>query len=124
MTRRSWKVWLLSSLPVLALLLSTALWAKNPALFGAGGSKKEQKAAPAAQLPANLTPGQVDHYLTTLSDEQARQALAQELKEKTAAKPSEAFESLTIGRAGPIGRLFFSATEEVSSALERLRTSS
>jgi small-conductance mechanosensitive channel len=124
MTRRSWKVWLLCSLPVLALLLSTALWAKNPALFGAGGSKKEQKAAPAAQLPANLTPGQVDHYLTTLSDEQARQALAQELKEKAAAKPSEAFESLTIGRAGPIGRLFFSATEEVSSALERLRTSS
>jgi len=124
MTRRSWKVWLLCSLPVLALLLSTAVWAKNPALLGAGGSKKEEKAAPATQPSTNLTPGQVDHYLATLSDEQARQALAQKLTAEAAAKPSEAPESLTIGRAGPIGRLFFSATEEVSSALERLRTSS
>jgi small-conductance mechanosensitive channel len=124
MTQRSWKVWLLCSLPVLALLLSTALWAKNPALFGAGRSKKEQKAAPAAQLPANLTPGQVDHYLATLSDEQARQVLAQELKEKGAAKPFEAPESLMIGRERPIGRLFFAALEGLSSGLEHLRTSS
>ena len=121
MTQRSWKVWLLCSLTVLALLFSTALWAKNPALFGAGGSKKEEKAAP---LPANLTPAQVDHYLATLSDEKARQVLAQELKEKATAKPSEAPESLTIGRESPIGRLFMAATEEVSSGWERLRTSS
>jgi len=121
MTRRSSKVWLLCSLTVLALLLSTAVWAKSPALFGAGGGKKEQKAA---QPPANLTPGQVDHYLATLSDEQARQALARELKEKAAAKPSERPASLMIGRESPIGRLFMAATEGVSSGLERLRTSS
>ncbi len=124
MPQRSWKVWLLCSLPVLALLLSTAVWAKNPALFGAGGGKKEPKAAPAAQLPENLAPGQVDHYLATLSDEQARQALAKELREKAAAKPSEGHESFMIGRESPIGRLFMVATEGVSSGLERLRTSS
>jgi moderate conductance mechanosensitive channel len=123
MSRRVWKLWLLCSLTLVALLLSTAVWAKSPALFGAGGGKKEQKAAPAAQPPANLTPGQVDHYLATLSDEQARQALAQELKEKGATKPSEARESMAVGRASPIGRLFFAATEGVSSGLERLRTS-
>jgi len=124
MTQRSWKVWLLCGLTVIALLLSTAVWAKSPALFGAGGGKKEQKAAPATQPPASLTPGQVDHYLATLSDEQARQVLARELKEKAAAKPSEAPASLMIGRESPIGRLFMAATEEVSSGLERLRTSS
>ncbi|MGE5311025.1 MAG: hypothetical protein ACM3MN_04735, partial [Nitrospirota bacterium] len=122
MTRRSSKVWLLCILPVLVLLLSTALWAKNPAVFGAGGGRKEPKAAPTAQLPANLTPGQVDHYLATLSDEQARQALAQELREKAAAKPADAPASPTIGRDSPIGRLFMAASEGVSSGLERLRT--
>jgi moderate conductance mechanosensitive channel len=119
MTRRSWKLWLLWSLPVLALLLSTAVRAKSPVLFGAGGSKKEQKAAP---LPANLTPGQVDAYLATMSDQQARQALAKELREKAAAKPADAPASPTIGRDSPIGRLFMAATEEVSSGWERLRT--
>ena len=122
MTRRSWKVWLLCSLPVLALLLATALWAKNPMPFGAGGGKKEPKAASTAQLPENLTPGQVDQYLATMSDQQARQVLAQELKEKAAAKPSEGPESATIGRQSPIARLFFAGAEEVSSGLERLRT--
>jgi small-conductance mechanosensitive channel len=124
MTQRAWKVWLLCSLTVLALLLSTAVWGKTPVLFGAGGSKKEQKAAPATQVPANLTPGQVDAYLANLSDEQARQALARELREKAAAKPAEAPASPTIGRDSPIGRLFTAATEGVSSGLERLRTSS
>jgi small-conductance mechanosensitive channel len=124
MTRHSWKVWLLCSLPVLMLLPSPAVWAKNPMLVGAGGSKKEQKPAPAPQLPANLSPGQVDHYLATLSDEQARQALAEELKEKTTAKPFEAPESFVLGRESPIGRTFMAATEGVSSGLERLRTSS
>jgi small-conductance mechanosensitive channel len=64
----------------------------------------------------------VDHYLATLSDEQARKALARELKEKAAAEPSEAPEPLTIGRESPIGQLFFAATKEVFSGLERLRT--
>jgi small-conductance mechanosensitive channel len=104
------------------LLFSTAVWAKHPMLFGAGGSKKEGKTAPAAQVPANLTPSQVDHYLATLSDQQARQALEEKLKQQAATPPpaQEPTRALRM-RDTPFGRLFFGATEGTSSGVERIR---
>jgi small-conductance mechanosensitive channel len=122
MTHRLRKSFIVCGLGLLALLVSTAVWAKNPMLFGAGGSKKEQKAAPAAQVPTNLTPGQVDHYLATLSDQQARQALAEKLKQQ-AATPSpgqEPTRDLRM-RDTPFGRLFYGATEGTSSGIDRIR---
>jgi small-conductance mechanosensitive channel len=76
------------------------------------------KPAPAKEpSPTELTAEQVDPYLATLTDEQARKALGQVLKQSAVEKagPKDAGASWLIGPA------FFGAAQKVTNARERLR---
>ncbi len=87
----------------------------------AGWSAKppKAKAAPAKEIsPTELTEAEVDAYLATLTDEQARKALGQVLKQ-SAAQRSGSKES--GGSWLKIAPAFFGAAQKVNDAADQLR---
>jgi hypothetical protein len=88
MVRREFKVIMLSMLVLLSLfLIGQSVWAVTPqqlqAVAGKGKTVEVDKGED-VQIPPHLDSQQVDAYLATLSDTQARQVLAQKLKEEAA----------------------------------------
>ena len=96
-----------------------AVWAqKFPTSKPKKSSAKTEEAAPPA-LPQ--TPEQVDAYMGSLTDEQARQAFSQVLKRQTAAKAKPGKESWGIrGRESGLAGIFFRLSDKASALLQKL----
>jgi small-conductance mechanosensitive channel len=102
------------------LLTATAAWSKNPMLFKTSKAKPAAKPAETLLPPQPLTPEKVDAYLAGLTDAQARQVLAQKLKqEATAAKPASTEGEPGEGREGGLGPAFSRSAQKASALLER-----
>ncbi|MGD8291741.1 MAG: mechanosensitive ion channel family protein [Desulfobacterales bacterium] len=98
---------------------------------------KAKKTDPGSQIPAGLSPDEVDAYLAGLSDEQARQVLARQLKQKAVgARTSEIsrdanreedpadqlFHKLTLGASIVFDQMasFFSSEAESSLSWQKI----
>ncbi len=57
-------------------------WAANPLAVKASKGKKKSEAKEEAQLPKQLSGDQIDAFMATLSDQQVRRLLIEELKKK------------------------------------------
>jgi len=96
-----------------------AVWAqKFPTSKPKKPPTKTEEAAPPAQPQ---TPEQVDAYMGSLTDEQARQALSQELKRQAAAKAKPGGDQWVIrGRDSGLGALFFRMADSASALLQKV----
>jgi len=84
--------------------------------------KGDTKAAEAEiEIPEGLSPDEVDEYLKGLSDEQARQVLARQLKKgKDETSISEVIEEVMEEEAHPADQLFHKLTLGASSVLDQI----
>ena len=70
----------------------------------AGGSRSSAESDSAAQLPTDLDPQQVDSIIASMSDEQVRRLLIEELKKQADQQATQAVETGPTGLAGFIDR--------------------
>ena len=68
--------------------------------------ENSKKADPQVQIPEDLSPNEVDAYLAGLSDEQARQVLARQLKQGTAGNSTSDITKDVAGEEDPTDQLF------------------
>jgi len=83
--------------------------------------KKTEKTSTAADshIPEHLSSDQVDSFMATLTDEQAREILARKLKNEAREPDAAAVQSKT-GREGRLMNFFIESSQAVSSSFRRL----
>ncbi|MGE5258648.1 MAG: mechanosensitive ion channel family protein [Hyphomicrobiales bacterium] len=116
-TKRS--IWIVLCLLLVFCFVGGPAWAQKFPMPKAKkpSAKTEEAASPA--LPQ--TPEQVDAYMGSLTDEQARQTLTQVLKREIAAKAKAGEDQGGIrGRDGGIGALFYRLANNASALLQKL----
>jgi small-conductance mechanosensitive channel len=116
---RKRSIWIVSCLLLIFCFVGGHAWAqKFPMPKAKKPPAKTQEAAPPA-LPQ--TPEQVDAYMGSLTDEQARQALSQVLKRQTAAKVKPEQDGWAIqGRESGLAGIFFRTADRASALLQKL----
>ena len=116
---RKRSIWIVFYLLLIFCFVGGAAWAqKFPMPKAKKPPVKTEEAAPPAQPQ---TPEQVDAYMGSLTDEQARQALSQVLKRQAAAKAKPGEDHWSIkGKESGLGGLFLRATDNASALLQKL----
>jgi small-conductance mechanosensitive channel len=83
--------------------------------------KAEQKAEEVAVPAQPQSPEQVDAFMGSLTDEKARQVLAQVLKRETQAKAASDEDGVVVrGRESGLGALFFRLADNASALMKKL----
>ena len=82
--------------------------------------KTEQKAEDVAVPALPQSPEQVDAFMGSLTDEKARQVLAQVLKRQTAAKAASDEDGVVIKGSGGLGAIFFRMADNASALAKKL----
>ena len=83
--------------------------------------KAEQKAEEVAVPAQPQSPEQVDAFMGSLTDEKARQVLAQVLKRQTAAKAASDEDGVVIkGSESGLGPIFFRMADNASALMKKL----
>jgi small-conductance mechanosensitive channel len=101
---------------VISFMLSTTLPAAQVPMM----MVKSQNKAPEAQMPANMTSAEVDAYLAGLSDQQARQLLAQKMKLDAAGNLSSGAEGGTGEEEGSPESIFHELADGVFNAVDQI----
>jgi small-conductance mechanosensitive channel len=113
---------------ILAVILLTLLffwgqpaWTVTPQQLKMMQGQKKGEATEEVQQPEQLPSGQIDSFMATLSDQQVRRLLIEELKKRAAEESlSAGFEEPT-DTAGPVGSFIHKADAEASMIFKRIR---
>ena len=118
-TERNRLGWIVILLLLAFGLSATSVWAQK--MPKAKPPKAEQKAEEVAVPAQPQSPEQVDAFMGSLTDEKARQVLAQVLKRQTAAKAASDEDGVVIkGRSSGLGAIFFRLADNASALMKKL----
>ncbi|MEE8316543.1 MAG: mechanosensitive ion channel family protein, partial [Syntrophobacteria bacterium] len=113
---------------ILAVILLTLLffwgqlaWAVTPQQLKMMQGQKKEEAKEEVQQPEQLPGDQIGAFMATLSDEQVRRLLIEELKKRAEEESLTAGFEEPIDAAGPIGSFIGKADAEASMIFKRIR---
>ncbi|MEE9122443.1 MAG: mechanosensitive ion channel family protein [Syntrophobacteria bacterium] len=115
------------STAILTLILLSLLfwgqpaWAITPQQLKMMQGQKKGEATEEVQQPEQLPSDQIDSFMATLSDEQVRRLLIEELKKRAEERSLAAGPEKTTDRGGAIGAAFDEADEEASMIFKRIK---
>jgi small-conductance mechanosensitive channel len=95
-------------------------WSANPMAVKSLKGKKKSEAKEEVQLPKHLSGDQIDGFMATLSDQQARRLLIEELKKKAAAEEATAGGGDSSGRGSSVRQFVDQADSTADAVLKRL----
>ncbi|MCG6919378.1 MAG: mechanosensitive ion channel [Deltaproteobacteria bacterium] len=96
-------------------------WAANPLAVKAAKGKKKSEAKEEVQPPKELSGEQIDAFMATLSDEQVRRLLIEELKKKAEAEKVTAQTGHYAERGSGLRQMFDEADAGASAIYTRIR---
>jgi len=114
--------WILLSIPFFFWLLycTQVGWAVNPLAVKAAKGKKKSEAKEEVQPPKELKGDQIDAFMATLSDEQVRRILIEELKKKAEEEKVTAKTGQYTERGSRLRQLFDEADSGASAIFTRI----
>ncbi len=113
---------LLSTLFFFGLLYCAPVgWAANPMAVKSLKGKKKSEAKEEVQLPKELSGDQIDAFMATLSDQQVRRLLIEELKKKAEAEKVTAQTGQYAERGSGLRQVFDEADAGASAIFKRIR---
>jgi hypothetical protein len=95
-------------------------WTANPLAVKSPKGKKKSEAKEEVQLPKHLSGDQVDGFMATLSDQQARRLLIEELKKKAAAEAVTAGDTESSGRGSSVRQFVDQADSTAAAVVKRI----
>ena len=95
-------------------------WSANPMAVKSLKGKKKSEAKEEVQIPKNLSGDQIDGFMATLSDQQARRLLIEELKKKAAAEAATAGAGGSSDRGSSLRQFVDQADSTADEVLKRL----